>query len=95
MWLRVWLLISGAGALHEDRELDTRWRAKGTVLPLAKVSNHSPINWHLGLWVFLGTFAVGHRAPSGSPSQKQLRLASRGGLGMLVQDVTLPISPHL
>lgn len=40
MWLRIWLLILGTGALRGDRELDTRWRAKGTVSPLAKVSNH-------------------------------------------------------
>lgn len=53
MWLRIWLLISGTGALHENRELDARWRTKGTVPPLAKVSNHSPITSTWGCGSFL------------------------------------------
>lgn len=49
--------------------------------------------WHLGLWVFSWHLHTGSWCPAGSPSQKQLGLAGLGQLGMLVQDVTLPISP--
>lgn len=49
--------------------------------------------WHLGLWVFSWHLHTGSRCPAGNPSQRQFGLAGLGQLGILVQDVTLPISP--
>lgn len=93
MWLRIWLLILETGVLHGDRELDTKWRAKGTVSLLAKVSNHLPISSTLGPGSFLAPSPWATCLSQAAHARGSSDSQSLGQLGMLAQDVTLRIPP--